>query len=174
MTNQIRQINFRYSAEQDRMTLSFNTTASAGFAFSFTRRFVKLLWRGLRQSLDKIPGVAGHMEPEAKRAVVAFEGRKSVDASDFSKNYEGDDLVYPAGEEPKLATGLKISEIEGGTTRITIKCIDGTSFDFNLNRKVLFSFCHLLASCSRKTGWDLGLRLLDDEATAPAGKVQVH
>ena len=174
MSVQIHQINFRYSAEQDRLTLSCNTTAATGYAFWLTRRYVKLLWRGLRQSMEKVPGFADHLEPAAKRAVVAFEGRNSVEASDFSKDFEADDLVYPAGAEPRLATGLRISEIEGGTTRITIKCVDGDSIDFNLNQKVLFSFCHLLVSCSRKTGWDLALRLLEDEGAAPAGKVQVH
>lgn len=174
MSNQIRQINFQYSAEQDRLTISFNTTAATGYAFWFTRRYVKLLWRGLRQSLEKVPGFDTHLAPEAKRAVMAFKGRESVEASDFTKDFETDDLAYPAGAEPKLATGLRINEIEGDTTRITIKCIDGTSMDFKLNRKVLYSFCHLLVTCSHKTGWDLGLRFLEDEAAAPTGKVQVH
>ena len=174
MSDALQQIRCSHSRPEDRLLLEISTGSRSAYRMWLTRRFVKLFWRRLVGTLAGTPEVAAHEVTQAKRAVMAFQKQKAVQASDFSKRYERADLAYPLGEDPLLPTRFTVSPVADGTTRIGFTTAAGVSVAVSLSRDQVYSFSHLLMSAVGKSGWDLNLIIGDDAARTPAEASRLH
>ncbi len=174
MTDALQQIRCSFSREEDRVLLELNTGSHNAYRLWLTRRFVKLLWQKLLERFEGDPDVVVQPEPRAKRAVMAFQQQKAVQESDFSRQYESTELAYPLGEEPLLLTKFTLGRQKEGATPLRLHTAKGAAVTVNLNREQYYSFCHLLMSATRKSGWNLNLVIGDAGVAAARSPRQLH
>lgn len=174
MGDRLQQVNFRFSAVEDRLILTVTTEGRVGYRFWLTRRFVRLFWNSFLKTLEATTEVKGDLRPQAKRAVIAFEKEASVRGSDFSRRLDEKNLTFPLGEAATLATKVKWGRGKGDSMRLTLEGADGKAIDLRFGRQQLYSICHLLIVATRQTDWDLNLSLGDAELAMPEGPARLH
>lgn len=159
------QFRFEYDAEQDRVLFRLSTTERAEYLIWLTRRYVKLLLEQLGEALDSHPDVARQASAAARQTVSEFRREAAVQKTDLSKKYEGAEVDRPLGDEPILATRLRVTNDPKGPKTLHLSPKRGKEIGVTLTEDLLHSFLHLLAGVVAKAEWDLG-----EPAREPARK----
>lgn len=156
MVASLYQFRFEYSAEEDRVLFRVSTTDHAEYLIWFTRRYVKLLWRQLQQSIETHPDVVRHSSPAARKSVAAFRRESALSKTDFSKEYEAPKITdRPLGEQPIVAARLRLSTNAQGMKVLHVSPLTGKEITIALTDELLHSFTHILGQIVTKAEWDL-------------------
>ena len=175
MTSTLHQITMSFLAEEDRMLLRLGTTDKTEYQFWLTRRFVRVLWSALIQTLENEPDLKADLQPKAKKAVAAMEHQEAVSAADFSQSHEKGYEDKTSGSGPLLITGGSVKPGMGGVSQLALQTKGGPDVNLTLNKKLSHGLCKLLFETSRKAGWDLDLVVGDAAGlVVPEDKTRVH
>jgi hypothetical protein len=164
--DRLHQINLGYSPEEDRLLLRINTTGKTEYRLWLTRRYVKLLWKMLTKSVDRLPDVQAQAAPETRAAVKSFQREEARQAANYSKKFEDSEAKRPLGEAAVLLTGVRVSP-GGKGTQLTLQAKNGPAINLSLEKKLLYSLCDLLISSTKQAEWNLDLNV-DEDAPAAA------
>ncbi|MBN1101836.1 MAG: hypothetical protein JXL84_00330 [Deltaproteobacteria bacterium] len=155
----IHQIQIRFVPAEDRLMFRVRTTDQREFRLWFTRRYVKLLWKGLQQVLAETQSVISP-DPQTRQAVLSFQHEQAVAKMDFSTPYQqGSEAQRPLGDEPVLLTNIQMRPGPGKNQILRLHPEQGPGVELALDATWLHSFCKLLADAVRKADWDLTLQI---------------
>lgn len=164
--DKLHQINLGFSPEEDRLLLRINTTGKTEYCLWLTRRYVKLLWKLLTNSVESLPDVSAQSAPEARTAVKSFQRQEARQAADYSKNSEDGQAKHPLGEAAALLVGVRAGPGKNGT-QLILQTKDGHAINLSLELKLLYSLLDLLISSTKQAEWNLDFRA-EDVAVAVA------
>ena len=109
----IHQLSVTYLAEQDRILMRVNTTASEEMRLWLTRRLMLGLWpllsRLLTEHLLKLEAAGtslGAADEELKKMLADFRKEEFLQHADFDTPYQDNKQALPLGEEPLLVTDV--------------------------------------------------------------------
>jgi len=157
----IHQMQIRFVPAEDRLMLRVRTTDQREFSLWFTRRYVKLLWKGLQQVLSDTQSVISP-DPQTRQAVISFQHEQAVARMNFSTPYQqGPEPYRPLGDEPVLLTNIQIRPGPGKNQVLRLHPEQGAGLELAFDATWLHSFCKLLADAVRKADWDLSLRIAE-------------
>ena len=145
---QLRQLQVSNDGVQDRLILRIGTQANEEFRVYFTRRFLREIWPHLTAML------AGHL---AATPNTAFTPPPSEGSASFDQPFQDDDMTYPLGAMPLLASEAIIEPTSEGTARLILREGRERSFNINLNAEVLQALCAMFRAANEQAGWDLTL-----------------
>ncbi len=121
---------------------------------------MKLLWKQLQLSIDAHPEVQRHVSPHARKFVASFRRESALAKTDFSKEYEAPHVAQrPLGEDPILATRLRVSNNAQNMKVLHISPKTGKEISIALTDELLHSFSHILGQIVAKAEWDLDFAL---------------
>ena len=156
MVASLYQFRFEYNAEEDRVLFGVSTTDRSEYLIWFTRRYVKMLWRQLQQSIDMHPEIQRHASPHTRRSIVAFRRETALAKTDFTREYEAPTIEQrPLGEAPILALRLRVANNAQGMKVLHISPKVGKEISVALTDELLHSFSHILGQIVAKAEWDL-------------------
>ena len=179
MSSTLHQMTVNYVAEQDRVLLRVSTTDNTEVQLWLTRRFTKILWDVLVQTIDSL----GHqnrpndMKDErsvaATRAVEHQEALKKVLTDTPSDSNEPPTAM---STNPLLIVEINSRLDKNGTAHLNLKNNDGKDILLTLNTELLHGFLHQISSVANTADWGLELMLSQRDAsvTIPTGKQQLH
>lgn len=159
----VHQMQMSFSVVEDRLFFRFNTTDKNEFRFWFTRRYVKLLWSVLEKLLLNQIQSSLPITNNAQKALLSFQHEQVVAQSDFSKQYEHENMKTPLGEMPILLSRFQIKMANNGDSILCFHPEKGNGIEMNVDEKLLHSFAKILISSLSKTGWDLEYRIMEEQ-----------
>ena len=199
MTSPLHQLTMTYSPEQDRVMLRIGTKENTEYQLWMTRRFVRIMWRALIQTIERDPNLAkdwvpedrvtedrvpkdqvpkDHVAkdhvPEVKDAIMAMQHQESVQNSDFSQKHAKGNVNLMANTGALLVIGCQVKPVNEDRTRINFKTDKGTGIEFFLNKKLLHALCHMIIKSAQRAQWDLDLAVGDPNVMMPADTAQIH
>jgi hypothetical protein len=166
MSGQIHQMQVTFLPAEDRLLFRFNTTERNEYNFWLTRRYVRMIWPILKNTLA---GFEGNIPPSpaAREALVSFQHQKVMSQADFSTTYQKPpEMQHPLGETPILLSRLRLRHAANGLPILCLHPEQGQGVDIPMSQSLLHSFCGLLAEGLKKAEWNLAL----DLATSPVPK----
>jgi len=164
MSDNIDQLYLSYRAEEDRLLLRIITVNGVEVHLWLTRRFVQVLWEGLREFVESDRHVVSQREPQARAAVLAFQHEQALAESKFSKKNPADDAgTRMARATPLLAAELKVEERAADLRRLRFLERGGASVQIAVNLRLAHSLCKLLRDSVATADWDLDLSLTGTE-----------
>ncbi|MFN7096941.1 MAG: hypothetical protein ACK4PR_05240 [Gammaproteobacteria bacterium] len=150
----ITQVNIRFIAEQDRLLFSMNTVDKNQFQFYFTRRWTKLFWQFLTKILEaEIPNAS--FDTNSKDAAVAFQHEAAMADADYETPFEEEGVNHPWGDEPLIATEVRLREPPMESPSIGIYNTKGVGLEFACGHKILHYFYQVLPDAVVRAEWDL-------------------
>lgn len=171
---QIQQIQIKFVAAEDRLMLRVSGSDNSEFRFWLTRRFVKLMWPSVVDSLEATPSMQASVSPIAKKEVLAFEHEKAVTDSDFKTPYNEKPKALPLGTEPILLVKMQIRRNGDGTMVMALAPEQGPGIDLALNAKLLHSLTALIANSVRVAEWGLPLTIGEQNGQSKPGNVTLN
>ncbi|MBF0621249.1 MAG: hypothetical protein HQL54_04915 [Magnetococcales bacterium] len=161
MSGAISQIQMKYDPNQDRLMMRLNTSQSAEFRFWLTRRFVKRLWPALVKLMQKDENVSMQNDPMSRQAVMQFQHQESIAGADFKTEYREETVQdLPLGHAPLLVTqGTLNQNPETGHFNLGLHDEQKKGLNIGMEKKMLHTFCHLLADSVKKIEWDIKLQI---------------
>ena len=177
MTNALHQMTMSYTPEQDRLLFRISTTGGMEAQLWLTRRFVKVLWGALLQSMDASAAPVEQPTGRAKAAVRAVAHQEALQKVKLDKGHDTEKRNTPLTEAPLLVVGGNCRAGEKGVTHLTLKTDDGRDISLGLNAELLHGLLHQISTLAAKAGWDLDLMVSDATvavAVPPEGKRQLH
>lgn len=164
-----------YVPEEDRILLKISTIDHTECRLWLTRRYIKVLWRGLLKSLVSRPEIRPDFAPKVKDAMLAMQHHDALQAGNFSQNYDPKRENKPVVEKPLLVTGGALHPSEDGKfTLFKLQTSGGREISVRLNAELLHAFCHLLMRTAIKAEWDLGLTVGGANVFVPDQSTPVH
>ena len=154
--------------------LRIGTKEQTEYQLWMTRRFVRVMWGALVQTIERDPNLAEGMMPDVKQAVMAMEHQESIQASDFSQEHAQDNVNLTSNTGALLVTGGQVKPVNSDLTRINLKTSAGTGIEFALNKQLLHALCHMMVTSAQTAEWDLDLSIGDPQVVVPADAGQVH
>ena len=160
----IHQLSVTYLAEQDRILMRVNTTASEEMRLWLTRRLMLGLWpllsRLLTEHLLKLEAAGSSLETadeELRRMLAEFRKDEFLRNADFETPYQ-DNHALPLGEEPLLVTDVDASPLPGGQLRLNFNeqpSGSGTprSFQMEMEPRLMQGLMHLLEQALAQSHW---------------------
>ena len=161
----IHQLSVTYLAQQDRILLRINTTASEEMRLFLTRRLMLGLWpllsRLLTEHLLKLEaaGSALHTaDEELRRMLTEFRKEEFLQHADFDTPYQ-DKPSLPLGEEPLLVTDVDALPLPSGRLRLSFneRPAEGgdkpRSFQMEMEPKLMQGLMHLLEQALAHSQW---------------------
>lgn len=160
----IHQMSASYVAEQDRILLRVNTTASEEMRLWLTRRLMLGLWpllsRVLTDHLLKLEAAGSSLDAadeELRRMLADFRKEEFLQHADFDTPYEGKSAL-PLGEEPLLITGVDASPLPSGRLRLSFnEKLPGDAaprnFQIEMAPKLMQGLMHLLEQALAQSQW---------------------
>ena len=175
MTSPLHQLTMTYSPDQDRVMLRIGTKENTEYQLWMTRRFVRVMWGALMQTMERDPNLSKDLLPDVKEAVMAMEHQESVQAADFSQEHAKENVNLMSNSGALLVVGGQVKPVNADLTRINLKTDKGTGIEFALNKQLLHALCHMMITSARTAEWDLELAVGDPNVVVPAGDPkQVH
>ena len=171
--DRLHQINLGFSPEEDRLLLRISTTEKTEYRLWLTRRYVKLLWKLLMNSVESLPDVRAQAAPETREAVKSFQREEARQSANYSKKFESSGAKRPLGDAAVLLTGVRASPGRKGT-QLTLQTKEGRAINLSLEKKLLYSLCDLLISSTDQAEWDLDLKVEEAVPVAPEQDGPVH
>lgn len=163
----VRQIGLEFRAVEDRLLLRIATDPPADLRYWLTRRYVRLMWEALSQSLERQLSADRGLAGQAREAVLAMERQARLQKTDFSQPFQsvpGDPAAAApasAGAGCPLLVGLTIRPKGPDLWQVTFVTDARVQIDLNLNNDQILSLMALLQRTLAVTEWDLKLRGLD-------------
>ncbi len=173
MNSQIHQMQFSYSASEDRLLFRFNTTGGEEFSFWLTRRYIKLIWPVLLEVLGRFDHAAPN--PLMRDTLLSFQHDAVMSKADLATPFrETRQAVRPLGSKPVL---LGLLSIKNSPQNLPILCMHpetGKGIELVMDLTLLHSFCGLMIHAINQSGWDLHYDLGDFSSPGKAQKFAVH
>lgn len=165
MSGNLQQIGLTYAPVEDRVLLRVKSSGIGGFRFWLTRRFCKMLYKGLDNTASKFSALRSHQEPEVRDAVKTFQAQQAREEANFDDPYEeNEDLEFPLGKDPVLLTAFKCELLDGDVTRLILQMQSGKTITMNLERKLLLNLVTLLREIATRAEWDFHAPVQADSA----------
>jgi len=174
VTSPLHQLTMTYSPEQDRVMLRIGTKEKTEYQLWMTRRFVRVMWGALVQTIERDPNLAKDLLPDVKDAVMAMEHQESIQGSDFSQKHEKSNVNLTSNTGALLVTGGQVKPVNSDLTRINLKTENGMGVEFSLNKQLLHALCHMMVTSAQTAEWDLELAIGDPQVVVPADASLVH
>ncbi len=169
----LHQITMSFSPEEDRILLRISTTDGSEYQLWLTRRFIRVLWGALLQTLERDPELKKAVMPEVKDAIMGMRHQEALASSDFEQPHQDGKRNLTSNTGPLIVTGGTVTPMKNGTTRLTFATADGKGINFSLDEKLLHATCHLIISTTQKAEWDLDL-MIGDPTVIAADKSVIH
>ena len=122
----IHQLSVNYLAEQDRIFVRINTSASEELRLWLTRRLMMGLWpllsKLLTQHLLKLEAAGSSLEAAdegLKKMLADFRKEQFLQEADFETPYDEDQAVLPLGTDPVLVTDVDATPLPDGRLRLS-------------------------------------------------------
>lgn len=167
MAGPLHQLTITFDPEQDRMLLRIGTAENTEYRLWLTRRFVKVLWGALMQTLDRNPELRDDVLPDVRDAVKAMEHQEAVQASNFSQSHAKSNVNLTSNTGPLLVTGGQVKAVDDENTMLNLKTSSGMGVQFGLNKQLLHALCHMMISSAQTADWDLDLQVGDPSVFVP-------
>lgn len=165
------QINVSFHPVEDRLLLRMTSGTPEGAAeyqMWLTRRFVRLLWDALKQSLEAETAADPRLEPTGRTAVQEFEEMEALSKADFSTPYKPKVVNTPLGQEPILLSRLQIRKSPEGGKVMSLLDQEGRGITLGLTTPMIHSIRKLLVDAVQKARWDLSISLYSRTELAAA------
>ncbi len=167
MSGPLHQLTLTFDPAEDRMLLRIGTAENTEYRLWLTRRFVKVLWDALMQTLDRNTERSKDLPPVARDAVKAVEHQEAVQSSDFSKSHADSNVNLTSNSGPLLVTGAQVKPGNDENTVLNLKTANGMGIQFGLKKKLLHALCHMMISSAQKADWGLDLTVGDPQVFVP-------
>lgn len=160
----IHQLSVTYLAEQDRVLLRINTTASEEMRLWLTRRLMLGLWpllsRLLTEHLLKLEAAGTSLDTadeELRKMLADFRKEEFLQHADFDTPYQ-DKPSLPLGEDPLLITDVDASPLPNGRLRLSFnERLPGgaapRSFQLEMEPRLMQGLMHLLEQALSQSQW---------------------
>jgi hypothetical protein len=173
----IHQLSVTYLAEQDRILVRINTSASKEMRLWLTRRLMVGLWpllsTLLTQHLLKLEAAGRTLDsadPGLRKMLADFRKEEFLKNADFDTPYKENQPLLAQGEEPLLVTDVDASPLPDGRLRLSFnehrKEVAGEprSFQMQMQPKLMQGLMHLLEQALARAQWgeSLGSAAADD------------
>lgn len=183
----IHQLSVTYLAEQDRILVRVNTTASEEMRLWLTRRLMLGLWpllsRLLTEHLLKLEAAGTSLstaDEELKKMLADFRKEEFLQHADFDTPYQ-DKQTLPLGEEPLLVTDVDAAPLPNGQLRLsfnerppqTAQGEPPRSFQMEMEPRLMQGLMHLLEQALAQSHWREAFAApvaVDDAADAAVGE----
>ena len=172
----IHQMSASYLAEQDRILVRINTSASKEMRLWLTRRLMVGLWpllsRLLTQHLLKLEAAGRTLDsadPGLRKMLADFRKEEFLKDADFETPYQESPPVLALGQEPLLVTDVDASPMPDGRLRLTFnehrKEAEGQprSFHLEMQPKLMQGLVHLLEQALARAQWGEPLAAAADD-----------
>lgn len=170
MSDPLRQLTLTFDPNEDRMLLRISTAENTEYQLWLTRRFIRVLWGALMQTLDRIPEISeSAVLPDVRDAVKAMQHQEAIQSSDFSKPHAQGNVNLTSNSGPLLVTGGQVKPVDADNTVLSMTTSAGTGVQFGLNKKLLHALCHMMITSAQKADWDLELQVGDPRVLVPEG-----
>lgn len=153
----ITQVNISFIPEQDRLLFLMNTEDDQQFRFYFTRRWVRLFWPNLIKVLEAETPQASYDDSIDKDVVAAFQHESAMSDADYETPFKIEGFNCPWGDEPLLATEVRLSEAQNEWSALGIYAANGVGMEFHSGHKILHYLYQILPEATTNAGWDLEL-----------------
>jgi len=160
----IHQLSVTYLAEQDRVLLRVNTTASEEMRLWLTRRLMLGLWpllsRLLTEHLLKLEAAGTSLDradEQLKSMLAEFRKEEFLQHADFETPYQ-DNQVLPLGEEPLLVTDVDAAPLPNGRLQLSFNerppnADKPRSFQMEMEPRLMHGLMHLLGQALAQSHW---------------------
>lgn len=161
----IHQLSVNYLAEQDRIFVRVNTSASEEVRLWLTRRLMLGLWpllsRLLTQHLLKLESAGSSLETadeDLKKMLADFRKEQFLQEADFDTPFDESQAVLPLGEEPVLVTDVDATPLANGRLRLSFnERLPGDkeprSFQVEMDPQLMQGLMHLLDQALARSQW---------------------
>ncbi len=174
MSGPLRQLTLTYDPSEDRMLMRIATAENTEYQLWLTRRFIKVLWGALMQTMDRNPEISERVtQPTVRDAVKAMQHQEAVQTSDFSQPHTEGNVNLTSNTGPLLVTGGQVKPLSPDNTVLAMKTATGNGVQFALNKKLLHALCHMMITSAQKADWELDLSVGDPRVLVPEGSGDV-
>jgi hypothetical protein len=161
----IHQLSVNYQAEQDRIFVRVNTSASEELRLWLTRRLMMGLWpllsRLLTEHLLTLEAAGTSLkaaDEDLKKMLADFRKEQFLQEADFDTPYDESQAVLPLGAEPILVTDVDATPLPNGRLRLSFNerlpgVPEPRSFQMELDPKLMQGLMHLLEQALIKSQW---------------------
>lgn len=161
----IHQLSVNYVAEQDRIFVRVNTSASEEIRLWLTRRLMLGLWpllsKLLTQHLLKLESAGSSLETadeDLKKMLADFRKEQFLQEADFDTPYDDNQTVLPLGEDPVLVTDVDATPLPNGRLRLSFnETLPGgkepRSFQIEMEPQLMQGLMHLLDQALARSRW---------------------
>ena len=154
----ITQLQITFNSEQDRLLFRVNGSEKTEIRAWFTRRLVRQLWPNLLQLLtQKIAQDVPTANDDARRMVLGMQHEASLSNADFSQPYRAEATLFPLGEEPFVASKIKMSVLPQSMYLLSMHPAQGQGVDLRLNNTMFHGLCRMLQKACKDADWELAL-----------------
>ena len=161
----IHQLSVNYLAEQDRIFVRINTSASEEVRLWLTRRLMMGLWpllsKLLTQHLLKLAAAGSSLEAAdegLKKMLADFRKEQFLQEADFDTPFEDGETALPLGPDPVLVTDVDATPLANGRLRLSFNerlpnGKDARNFNMELDPRLMQGLMHLLEQALVKSQW---------------------
>ncbi|HEY8049501.1 MAG TPA: hypothetical protein VIE63_10035 [Ramlibacter sp.] len=161
----IHQLSVNYQAEQDRIFVRVNTSASEELRLWFTRRLMMGLWpllsKLLTEHLLKLEAAGSSLEAAdegLKKMLADFRKEQFLQEADFETPFDEAQSALPLGNDPVLVTDVDATPLPDGRLRLSFNerlpdAKEPRSFQMELDPKLMQGMMHLLEQALIKAQW---------------------
>ena len=179
----IHQLSVNYLAEQDRIFVRVNTSASEEIRLWLTRRLMLGLWpllsKLLTQHLLKLEAAGTSLEAadeDLRKMLADFRKEQFLQEADFDTPFDESQAVLPLGEEPVLVTDVDATPLPNGRLRLSFnERLPGgrepRSFQIEMDPQLMQGLMHLLEQALARSQWrEAFAQVAAEEAEDEAGR----
>jgi hypothetical protein len=182
----IHQLSANYLAEQDRILLRINTSASEEIRLWLTRRLMLGLWplltKLLTQHLLKLEAAGSSLDTadeDLKKMLADFRKEQFLQEADFDTPYDENQAVLPLGPEPVLVTDVDAAPLPNGRLRLSFnerlpRGKEPRNFQMELEPKLMQGMMHLLDHALARSQWQESFAQGAMEEAAEEGEVSTR
>ena len=168
----IAQLQITFNPEHDRLLFRVNGSDQTEIRAWLTRRLVRQLWPNLLQLLaHKIAQDVPTANDDARRMVLGMQHEASVSKADFSQVYRAAATQFPLGQEPFVASKLRMNVLPQNMYLLSMHPAQGQGVDLRLNDTLLHGLCRMLQKTCKEAEWELPLEI---PGSLSAGDVDVQ
>ena len=161
----IHQLSVNYLAEQDRIFVRINTSASEEVRLWLTRRLMMGLWpllsKLLTQHLLKLEAAGSSLEAAdegLKKMLADFRKEQFLQEADFDTPFDDNQAALPLGADPVLVTDVDATPLANGRLRLSFNerlpnVKEPRNFNIELDPKLMQGMMHLLEQALIKSQW---------------------
>ena len=161
----IHQLSVNYLAEQDRIFVRVNTSASEEIRLWLTRRLMLGLWpllsKLLTQHLLKLESAGSSLEAadeDLRKMLADFRKEQFLQQADFDTPYDENQAMLPLGADPVLVTDVDATPLPNGRLRLSFnERLPGgkepRSFQIEMDPQLMQGLMHLLEQALARSQW---------------------